>query len=161
MRLIPINEGLEIYYNPVGSNWKLSSAKGDLEGDGKSSFGSFTYDSSKNKFRSSISLSVNVDDKGSNRHVDLELGMSTPDDEYPLVFASASQNVSTELIDFNYILERVEDDIVDSLYETISGLDFGSIIGAMIDRKHGFISEIQDSIDTDLRIIISDLDKVR
>ena len=160
MRLVPINEGLEIFYNPVGSNWKLSSAKGDLEGDGKSSFGSFTYDSSKNKFRSSISLSVNVDDNGRNRHVDLELGMSTPDDEYPLVFASASQNVSTELIDFNYILEQVED-IVDSLYETISDLDFGSIIGAMIDRKRGFISEIQDSIDTELRIIISDLDKVR
>ena len=160
MRLIPINEGLEIYYNPVGSNWKLSSAKGDLEGDGKSSFGSFTYDSSKNKFRSSISLSVNVDDNGRKRHVDLELGMSTPDDEYPLVFASASQDVSTEFIDVNYILEQVED-IVDSLYETISDLDFGSIIGAMIDRKQGFISEIQDSINTELRIIISDLDKVR
>ena len=160
MRLIPINEGLEIYYNPVGSNWKLSSAKGDLEGDGKSSFGSFIYDSNKNKFRSSISLSVNVDDNGSKRHIDLELGMSTPDDEYPLVFASASQKVSTEFIDFNYVLEQVED-IVDSLYETISDLDFGSIIGAMIDRKRGFISEIQDSIDTELRIIISDLDKVR
>lgn len=160
MRLTPINEGLEIFYNPVGSNWKLGSAKGDLEGDGKSSFGSFIYDSSKNRFRSSISLSVNVDDNGSKRHVDLELGMSTPDDEYPLVFASASQNVSTEFIDVNYILEQVED-IVDSLYETISGLDFGSIIGAMIDRKHGFISEIQDSIGTELRIIISDLDKVR
>ena len=161
MRLIPINEGLEIFYNPVGSNWSLSSAKGDLEGDGKSSFGSFMYSSGKNKYKDTISLSIDIEDNGNKRHVDLELGMSTPDDEYSLVFASASQDVSTEFVDVNYILERVEDDIVDSLYDTISELDFGSIIGAMIDRKRGFISEIQDSIDTELRIIINDLDKVR
>lgn len=160
MRLVnPVNEGLEIYYNLRGSNWILSSARRELDDTSKGkSFGLFTYYSSKNRNKGTISLSVDIRDNIRTRYVELELSMSTPDDEFSLVFSQANQNVSTELIDINYILESVEKRIIDPLYSTISELDFGSILGAMIDKSRGFVDDLRDSADTNLRIILNDLD---
>ena len=153
-----LSENLEIYCNLYGSNWNLTSARGDLEGKDGKAFGSFAYYNNSLKTKGSIVLTVNVEDRGSKRRVSLDFCVGTPDDDYPLVFARTSKDISPERVDINYILDEVEDEIIESLHDTVSSLDFGSVIGAMVDGARGFIGDIQDSVSTDLRMILNNLD---